>query len=479
MSVTAPAAPLTSRRYAWKVTLSSFVGNTLEYYDFLVYGTAAAIVFPAVFFPSENSFVATLSSLGTFAVGFLARPLGGMFFGRRGDKQGRKSTLVLTLAIMGTGTLLIGFLPSYDSIGLLAPALLVVLRLVQGFAVGGEWGGSMIIVLESTNPRHRGFYTSWPNTGGFSAQILITLVFAWVYTLDDAQLQSWGWRVPFWLSAVVLAVGLWMRRSLEETPVFTDAVAGLEKEGRNRSLTVENLEASQAAVRERQERDAAAATEPAPQAPTRGPLASVFLEDWRNLLRIVGLRFAEALPYFLLTVFVLSYGPQHLGIEKESLNTAILIMAVLAFPAHGIFSWVSDKIGRRPVYFFGALVVFVMAFPFFGLLNTGSFVLIVLGYVLMLNLGHNAINSIQPAFFAELFPADRRYSGAATGREIASIVAGGLTPFIATALAGEDGSRWQLVALYVMVGALITMLTVWKTPETFRRDLNVVGETVR
>jgi MFS transporter, MHS family, shikimate and dehydroshikimate transport protein len=176
---------------------------------------------------------------------------------------------------------------------------------------------------------------------------------------------------------------------------------------------------------------------------------------------------------------VLSYGPQHLGIEKESLNTAILIMAVLAFPAHGIFSWISDKIGRRPVYFFGALVVFVMAFPFFGLLNTGSFVLIVLGYVLMLNLGHNAINSIQPAFFAELFPADRRYSGAATGREIASIVAGGLTPFIATALAGEDGSRWQLVALYVMVGALITMLTVWKTPETFRRDLNVVGETVR
>ncbi len=167
------------------------------------------------------------------------------------------------------------------------------------------------------------------------------------------------------------------------------------KEGRNRSLTVENLEASQAAIRERQERDVAAAAEPASQAPTRGPLASVFLEDWRNLLRIVGLRFAEALPYFLLTVFVLSYGPQHLGIEKESLNTAILIMAVLAFPAHGIFSWISDKIGRRPVYFFGALVVFVMAFLFFGLLNTGSFVLIVLGYVLMLNLAQR--HQLHPA----------------------------------------------------------------------------------
>lgn len=462
------------RKYIWKVTASSFIGNTLEYYDFLVYGTAAAVAFPTIFFASSDPFVATLASFGTFAVGFLARPLGGMFFGHRGDTQGRKSTLILTLAIMGIGTLLVGFLPTYGQVGLLAPLLLIVLRLVQGFAVGGEWGGSMIIVLESAPPKRRGFFTAWPNTGGFSAQILITLVFAWVYTLPPDQLLSWGWRVPFWLSGLVLLVGMWMRRSLEESPVFTDAVASREKDGRNRSLTAENLVATQEALAAREAAEAAEAAV-TPDGPKRGPLASVFLDDWRNLLRILGLRFAEALPYFLLTVFVLSYGPAHLGIRREDLNLAILIMAVIAFPAHGLFAAWSDRVGRRPVYFFGAAVVFVAAFPFFGLLGTGNFWLIVLGYVLVLNLGHNAINSIQPAFFAELFPADRRYSGAAAGREIASIVAGGLTPFIATALAGADGSRWYLVAAYVMVGAAITMFTVWQSPETFRRDLREVG----
>jgi MFS family permease len=432
-----------NRRYTWKVTVSSFLGNTLEYYDFLVYGTAAAVVFPKVFFPNASGFVATLAAFGTFAVGFLARPLGGMFFGRRGDHSGRKSTLLITLTVMGLSTILIGALPGYASIGVLAPALLVLLRLIQGFAVGGEWGGSMIIVLESAPPAHRGFYSAWPNTGGFSAQILITGVFAWMYTLPQDQLLSWGWRVPFLLSAVILVVTFWMRRSLSESPVFTEAVAPV----------AEGTEITKA---------------------KGGTIIATFREDWRSLLLILGLRFAESLPYFLLTVFALSYG-KTIGVASSTLNSAILIASVLAFAAHGLFALLSDRIGRRPVYFFGAAVVFVTAFPFFGLLRSGSFLLIVLGYVLVLNVGHNAINAIQPAFFAELFPADRRYTGAATGREIASILAGGLTPFIATALAGADGSRWPLVAGYVMVGAVLTMVAVWRAPETFRRDLTVVS----
>jgi MHS family shikimate/dehydroshikimate transporter-like MFS transporter len=327
-------------------------------------------------------------------------------------------------------------------------------------------------VLEHADPRHRGFFSSIPNTGGFSAQILITIVFAWVYTLPEEALMSWGWRVPFWLSAIVLLVGLWMRRSVEETPVFTEAVAARERTGANRSLTVENLQATQDRLEARDAAEARTAAEvPTTPVRTRGPLASVFIDDWPSLLRIVGLRFAEALPYFLLTVFVLNYGPAHLGISRESLNISVLVMAVVAFPAHLLWSRLSDRIGRRPVYFLGALIVFVSAFPFFGLLRTGEFLFITLGYILVLNLGHNAINSIQPAYFAELFPADRRYSGAAAGRELASILAGGLTPFIATALAGEDGSRWYWVAAYVMLGAAITMLTVWLSPETFRRDL--------
>jgi MFS transporter, MHS family, shikimate and dehydroshikimate transport protein len=434
--------PYADRRYAWKVTASSFLGNTLEYYDFLVYGTAAAVVFPKVFFPEAGGFVGTLAAFGTFAVGFVARPLGGLFFGRLGDMRGRKSTLLVTLTVMGLSTILIGLLPAYGSIGVLAPALLVLLRLAQGFAVGGEWGGAMIIVLESAPPGRRGFFSAWPNTGGFSAQILITGVFAYVYTLPQDQLLSWGWRVPFLLSAVILVVTFWMRLALRESPVFTEAVAA-----------------------------PADASHPAPS-----PIRTMFRDDWRNLLLIVGLRFAESVPYFLLTVFALSYGSSALGLDKNLLNSAIMVASVIAFVSHGVFALISDRIGRRPVYFFGAAVVFVMAFPFFGLLQSGSFALITLGYVLVLNVGHNAINAIQPAFFAELFPADRRYTGAAGGREIASILAGGLTPFIATALAGPGGTRWPLVAGYVMLGALITMIAVWKAPETFRRDLTATAD---
>ncbi|MDQ4213507.1 MFS transporter [Microbacterium capsulatum] len=432
------------KRYIRKVTTSSFIGNTLEYYDFLVYGTASALAFPTVFFPTGNGFISTLASFGTFAVGFIARPIGGMFFGRRGDRQGRKSTLILTLAIMGLSTFLVGLIPAYSVIGIWAPILLILLRLVQGFAVGGEWGGSMIIVLESAPQNRRGFFSAIPNTGGFSAQILITAVFGLVFLMPkDAQIM-WGWRIPFLLAAVMLAVGIYMRRSLHETPVFTEAIS--------------------------------TPTELAPTAEKRhDPLLSVFAHDWRALLLILGLRFAEALPYFLLTVFVLSYGPNNLGIPKEQLTWAIFIMAVLAFPAHALFGILSDRIGRRPVYFLGAAVVFLAAFPFFGLLHSGVFVLIVLGYVIVLNLGHNAINAVQPAFFAELFPADRRYSGAAAGREIASIIAGGLTPFIATWLAGPQGTNWPLVAGYVMFGAAITMISVWLAPETFKKNLFLTG----
>jgi len=442
--------------YIRKVTISSLLGNTLEYYDFLVYGTAAALIFPHYFFPAnESNFVSTLASFATFAIGFFFRPIGGIVFGNLGDKVGRKAILIATMFIMGASTFAVGLLPSYEQVGILAPILLVLLRCIQGFAVGGEWGGSMIIVLESVPQNKRGWYTCWPNTGGFTAQILVTSIFALVGIWGDITDHSWLWRIPFFLSIVIVGVGLWMRRSLEETPIYEEMMA--------------KAEAAKAK---------AAANDVAPVRQTaraRFPIVRVFLDDWRSIVRIIGLRFGEAVPYFLLTVFALNYGTKVVGVDKQSLLTVILIVSVIALPVHGLYGWLSDKYGRKPIFTWGAAVGAVMAFPFMMLLNTGNIYLIGLGYFLVLNVGHNALGAVQPAFFTELFSADRRFSGAASGREIASIVAGGFTPFIATALAGASGMRWQWVAAYVLVCCLITLITVRLTPETYKRDMHAVA----
>jgi MHS family shikimate/dehydroshikimate transporter-like MFS transporter len=453
--MTTAAAPALDRAYVRKVTLSSLLGNTLEYYDFLVYGTAAALVFPHYFFPSDSSdFVNTLASFGTFAVGFFFRPIGGIFFGNLGDKLGRKAILIITLLVMGVSTFAIGLLPGYEQIGIWAPLLLVLLRCVQGFAVGGEWGGAMVIVLESVPQNRRAWFTCWPNTGGFTAQILVTGIFALIGIWGNIADHPWLWRIPFFLSIVIVAVGLWMRRSLKESPIYDDMVAKAEA-----------ARAETAAPR--------AASAPQQQsARDRFPIVRVFLDDWRSILLIIGLRFAESVPYFLLTVFALSYGPKFAGIDRDSLLKVILVISFIALPAHGFFGWLSDKYGRRPVYMWGAIVGAIMAFPFMMLLNTGSIFLVGLAYFLVLNVGHNAINAVQPAFFTELFSADRRFSGAAAGREIASIVAGGLTPFIATALAGSEGTHWQWVSAYVLFGCILTMIATKLAPETFKRDLH-------
>jgi MHS family shikimate/dehydroshikimate transporter-like MFS transporter len=461
---TAPPAVF-DKAYVRKVTLSSLLGNTLEYYDFLVYGTAAALVFPHVFFPAgQSDFINTLASFGTFAVGFFFRPIGGIFFGNLGDKLGRKAILITTLLVMGLSTFAIGLLPSYEQIGIWAPVLLVLLRCVQGFAVGGEWGGAMIIVLESVPQTRRAWFTCWPNTGGFTAQILVTGVFAMIGVWGNVADHPWLWRIPFFLSIVIVGFGLWMRRSLEESPIYDDMVAKAEA-------------AKQEAARAQ---SASTSPEPSPVTPRqltareRFPIVRVFLEDWRSILLIIGLRFAESVPYFLLTVFALSYGTKFAGVDRQSLLTVILVISFIALPAHGFFGWLSDRHGRKPIYMWGAVVGGVMAFPFMMLLNTGSIFLIGLGYFLVLNVGHNAINAVQPAFFTELFSADRRFSGAAAGREIASIVAGGLTPFIATALAGSEGTHWQWVSAYVLFGCIITAISVRLAPETFKRDLHAV-----
>ncbi|CAH2603905.1 Shikimate transporter [Rhodovastum atsumiense] len=433
----APAAapPALSRKAVTRVVVSSWIGNTIEFYDFLVYGLAAALVFGKLFFPTVSPLAGTLAAFATFGVGFVARPLGGLIFGHLGDTIGRKRTLVITLCGMGMATFLVGALPTYAQIGIWAPILLVVLRFLQGLVVGGEWGGAMLVVIESAPPGRRGMLGSIPQTGGFSGQLLATGLFALVALLPEDQMLSWGWRVPFLISAVLVAVGLYIRSQIEETPIF---------------------QATQAQVAKR----------------TESPVTEVFRDSWRKLVLIMVLRFAESVPFFLATVFAVSYATTQLGVSKQTMLGVVMATCVLAFPMHALFGAISDKVGRRPVYIFGALVAVLGAFPFFYMLETNNFALMFLGYVLLINIGHNAINAVEPAFFTELFGPRTRYSGAAIGAQLGAIVAGGFTPFIAKALSAADNNGWTWVASYVVITALISVVAGFLAPETSRRDLS-------
>lgn len=423
-----------------RVVISSWIGNTIEYYDFLLYGLASALVFSKIFFPNVSPVAGLLASFATFGVGFVARPLGGIFFGHMGDTLGRKITLMITLGGMGTATFLVGCLPSYDAIGIWSPLLLVIIRFIQGFLVGGEWGGAMLMVVESAPKNRRGVLGSIPQTGGFSGQLLATGVFAIMMMLPEDQLLSWGWRVPFMLSVALVLVGMYMRRRLDETPVFQE----VQRQQKHTSQKKQKAES---------------------------PVVEVVRKQWRSILLIMVLRFAESVPFFMCTVFAVSYATGTLGVEKQTMLGVIMATCVLAFPMHALFGAISDKVGRRPVYIFGALCAAVMAFPFFWLLESDSFILMVIGYVLLINIAHNSINSVQPSFFTELFGPKVRYSGASIGAQLGAIVAGGFTPFIAKGLTALDNNNWTLVATYVVIAALVAAYAAWKAPETSNRDL--------
>lgn len=428
------------RRALRRVVISSWIGNTIEFYDFLLYGLASALVFGKIFFPTISPLAAMLASFATFGVGFIARPLGGIFFGHMGDTLGRKMTLMITLGGMGLATFLIGCLPTWDQIGIWAPVLLVILRFIQGFLVGGEWGGAMLMVVESAPANRRGVLGAIPQTGGFSGQLLATGIFALITLLPDEQLFSWGWRVPFMLSVVLVAVGVWMRRRLDETPVF-------------RQVQLQNQQ------------------RPAVARKPSSPVVEVLRYQWRSVLLIMVLRLAESVPFFIATVFAVAYATSHMAVEKQTMLNVVMATCVLAFPMHALFGALSDRWGRRPVYIFGALTAAAMAFPFFWLLESGSFGLMVLGYILLINIAHNAINAVQPSFFTELFGPRVRYSGASLGAQLGAIVAGGFTPFIARGLSALDNDDWTYVASYMALAALIAAWAAWRAPETSRRDL--------
>ena len=414
------------------VALASLIGTTIEWYDFFLYGTAAALVFNRLFFPNSDPLMGTLYAFGTYAVGFFARPFGGIVIGHYGDKVGRKSMLVLTLVIMGVATFLIGLLPTYAQIGPWAAVALIVLRIAQGFGVGGEWGGAVLMAVEHAPPGKRGFYGSWPQTGVPAGLVLSTFVFAMFARLPEDQFLSWGWRVPFLVSALLVGVGLLIRMRIVETPVFSK-------------------------VKE-------TATE------VQQPIIEVLRRYPKEVLLAMGARFAENGAFYIYSVFVLVYATQQVKMPQQTVLNAMLFAAACELAAIPLYGALSDRLGRRPVYLFGAVMTAVLAFPLFMLLDTGSTPMVLMAMFLVFIYSHAAMYGPPAAFLSEMFGTRVRYSGASLGAQLSSVLAGGLSPFIATALLRSYGRT--ALALYLMFMAAVTIAAVVVATETHREHID-------
>ncbi|KAA0998357.1 MHS family MFS transporter [Paraburkholderia panacisoli] len=413
-----------------RAVTTAVLGQILEWYDFFLYGTAAALVFGKLFFPvGSDPLTGTIAAFGGFTVGFIARPVGGVLCGHIGDRYGRKTVMMLTLLTMGVATVCMGLLPTYQQIGIAAPIGLVLLRILQGLAAGGEWSGSILMIHESAPASKRGALAAWSPCGAAFGFVLSTAAFLLAQTLPSADFLSWGWRVPFLCSAVLVVLGLWMRSSVQESPDFVEVKAT--------------------------------------QRDSRMPIVEVLRRCPRQVLTVFGLRFGEGGASYIFFAFSIAYS-QFLGVKSTWILSGLTLSMLLMIPVTLLTGHVTDKIGRKPVYLTGAIAMVLVAYPYFALLGSGVPWKVITALILANSITLGILEGAQPAFISELLPVHLRFSGLGIGREISSVLGGGLSPMIATALLAHYRSATP-VAIYLVALALVTVFATCMAPETFPR----------
>ncbi len=417
------------RRIVW----SSVIGTAVEWYDFLIYGAATALVFNKIFFAAGDAALATIAAFGTYAVGFLARPLGAAIFGHYGDRVGRKAMLAVTIIVMGLGTFLIGLLPTYQQIGVAAPVLLVALRFLQGIGLGGEWGGAVLMVVENCPTHRRGLLGSMVQIGNPVGNLAAIGMFALVAHLPESDFLAWGWRIPFLISVLLVGVGLYIRLRMEETSAFLRVKAKNEV--------------------------------------ARLPLVEIFKHHRRPFFTAVGLKISEIAYASIGGVFVMSYATANLGLSRALVLNGAFASSLVALFAIPTFGWLSDRFGRKAMFYSSCLFSALFAFPLFWLLDTRDPTIVVITIVIAISFGQMVMFGIGAPWYSELFTARLRYSGASLGFQVGAALSGGLTPLIAASLMAWSGGKTWPVSVFLMMCAMITATATYIAPEMANKEL--------
>jgi metabolite-proton symporter len=411
------------KKTTWRVLIASLVGSSIEWFDYFLYGTMAALVFNQLFFVNEDPTVGLLLAYASFALSFFIRPFGGIIFSHIGDRIGRKKTLVLTLSLMGAATFAMGILPTYQAIGVAAPIILITLRLIQGLGIGGEWGGALLLATEYAPPERRGFFGSIPQMGVTIGMVMGTLALWIMSLLPEQQFMTWGWRVPFILSALLVIFGLWIRKGIDETPEFKK----VQEKGEIPKL----------------------------------PIVETLRYYWKEVLITIGAKVVETAPFYIFSTFIVSYGTSTLGFSRSAVLGAVMVSTIITTILIPVMGSLSDRVGRKKMYIVGTVAMMAFAFPYFWMIHQGSVLMLVLATIIGLGIIWAPITAVLGTMFSEIFDAKVRYTGVSLGYQIGAAVAGGTAPLVATALLASFDNSYVPVALYIMFTAVVSLIAIF------------------